>query len=167
MALAVVMMPLIVWGVRTFSSSNIPVYNERKPGNISRSLYIPNPGTGYWSLDNQSEKSLWRTQHEKLKIGDELVSATQYTNENGELVYWALWAPAERSHLIKDKMRALGIEPAQVKLDFADKLAILSDFLAPFTGIAIFATLGLSIISFLGVVVLLLVFRARSARSPA
>jgi len=144
------------------ASSNIPVYNERKPGNISRSLYIPNPGVGYWSLDNLSEKDLWKTQHEKLKIGDELVSATQYTNERGELVYWALWASAERSYLIKDKMRALGVVPAKVELNLCDNLKVISAGLEPFTGIAIFATLGVCVIGFLGVILLMLLSRRTS-----
>lgn len=144
---------------KELASSNIPVYNEHRAGNTSRSLYIPNPGTGYWSLAGLSEKALWKTNNEKLKIGDELVSATVYTDTNGDLVYWALWAPENKSHLIKDKMQELGITPATVELTLVDKLKAFSTEFAPFLGAAIVAILALQIIVLLLLAVVL--FRSR------
>ena len=98
------------------AGSNVPVLNERKTGGLSRDLYVPNPGLGYWVLGDLSEQTLWRVQREKLKIGDELVSASVYQNEAGADVYWALWAPKDKAYLLKDKMRELGIAPAQVDM---------------------------------------------------
>ena len=99
------------------ASTHVPVYNERKHGGFTREIYIPNPGIGYWVLGGLTEQALWATEREKLKIGDELVSATAYEDENSAVVYWALWAPRNRAYLLKEKMRELGITPARVDID--------------------------------------------------
>ena len=106
---------------QTLSSTHIPVYGEHQPNGLKRGIYIPNPGTGYWTLDGLNEESLWSTEREKLKIGDELVSGGSYEGEDGTKRYWALWAPRNKAYLIKEKMRALGITPASVDIDQAAK----------------------------------------------
>ena len=105
----------ITW--RTLSPTHIPVYGEHQPNGLKRGIYIPNPGTGYWTLDGLTEQSLWATEREKLKIGDELVSATVYPGEDGTPRYGALWVPRSKAYLVKEKMRDLGIIPAQVDID--------------------------------------------------
>ena len=102
---------------RTLSPTHIPVYGEHQPNGLKRGIYIPNPGIGYWTLDGLSEQQLWATEHEKLKIGDELVSATVYEDESGNKRYGALWVPRSKAYLVKEKMRSLGIIPAQVDID--------------------------------------------------
>jgi predicted esterase len=97
------------------SSLNVPIYNERKPGNFSRDIYIPNPGISYCALGGLSAAELWRVESDKIKIGDELVSASVYQEEKGTPVYWALWAPKNKASLLEDKMHELGISPARVE----------------------------------------------------
>lgn len=97
------------------ASKNVPIYNERRHGDMSRDLYIPNPGVGYWVLGGLTAESLRKVHQEKLKIGDELVSATAYTNEDGNTFYWALWVPKSRAHLVKKKMLEFGISPAEFR----------------------------------------------------
>jgi hypothetical protein len=126
---------------KKLSSSNVPIYNERKPGNLSRDIYIPNPGTGYWVLGGLSEKALWKTQGEKLEIGDELVSASVYKDDKGLPVYWALWAPKDRADLLKGKMRELGIFPAKVELTLLDRVRQFSADITPYSGAAVVMTL--------------------------
>lgn len=104
---------------RQLSSTHIPVYGEYRSDGWQRAIYIPNPGTGYWALDGLTEDSLWQTEREKLKIGDELVSAGSHEIGDGVIRYWALWAPRTKAYLIKEKMRELGITPAQVDIDQA------------------------------------------------
>jgi len=147
---------------KKLASSNIPVFNEHKQGALSRAIYIPNPGTGYWSLAGLSEKALWKTNHEKHEIGDQLVSATCYTDSNGDLVYWALWAPETKAHLIKDKMLELGIAPAKVELTLADKLKAFSADFAPFLGASVATILVLQFIA-LGLVIILFLRLRRTA----
>lgn len=101
------------------SKENVPVYKEFKGTDLSRDLYIPNPGLGYWVLGGMTEQAFWDTEREKLKIGDELVSVSVHSDENGNLEYWALWAPRKRAYLLKEKMRELGITPAKVDIDNA------------------------------------------------
>lgn len=102
---------------RELASSHVPIYNERRPGGWSREIYVPNPGIGYWVLGGLSEQALWDTEREKLRIGDELVSASVYDAGDGTKEYWALWAPRKRAYLLKEKMRELGIKPALVDID--------------------------------------------------
>ncbi len=108
-----------VW--RELSPTHIPVYGEHRLDGCKRGIYILNPGTAYWSLDGMTEAGLWNTEREKLKIGDELVSAGSYQDEDGATKYWALWAPRSKAYLIKEKMVALGITPASVDIDQAAK----------------------------------------------
>ena len=100
---------------RKLASSNVPVYNERKAGGLSRNIYLPNPGVGYWVLGDLSEAQLLAVHAEKLKIGDELVSVSAYENEEGKTVYWALWTARSRAYLLLAKMRELGIGLPKVK----------------------------------------------------
>ena len=53
------------------AKENVPVYKEFKDAKLSRDLYIPNPGIGYWVLGGMTEQAFWETEREKLKIGDE------------------------------------------------------------------------------------------------
>ncbi len=71
---------------RRLASSNMTIYNERKSGGFSREIYVPNPDVGYWVLGELSEQAFWRTEKEKLRIGDELASASVYQNEDGATV---------------------------------------------------------------------------------
>ncbi len=102
---------------RQLSGTHIPVYGEYRSDGWQRAIYIPNPGVGYWALDGLSEDELWQTEREKLKIGDELVSAGSHDIGDGVIRYWALWTPRNRAYLIKEKMRELGIIPASVDID--------------------------------------------------
>ena len=98
-----------------FAGTHVPVYNERKAGGLSRNIYIPNPGVGYWVLGNLTEAQLLAVHTQKLKIGDELVSVSAYQNEEGKTVYWALWTARSRAYLLLEKMRELGIGLPKVK----------------------------------------------------
>ncbi len=146
---------------KELSSKNIPIYKEhqgtegRNPK--GRDLYIPNPGVGYWVLGGLNKESLWKTHHEKLKIKDELVSASVYQDSDGETRYWALWVPASKAHIIKAKMAEFGITPARVELTFDDHLRQLSERLSPYAPLAAFANLLL-------LIPLYLLFLRRSAK---
>ncbi|MBN8708778.1 MAG: hypothetical protein BGO12_12675 [Verrucomicrobia bacterium 61-8] len=144
------------------SSSNVPIYNEREAGNLSRDLYIPNPGLGYWVLGGLSKKELFRIHKEKLEIGDTLISATVYQNPSGNEVYWALWAPAKRAHLLTEKMRELGITQARIEPTLADKVLTWSASLKPLSPAITWASLVLNVI--LLILVLLLIISL--ARKP-
>ena len=102
---------------RRLSPTHIPVYGEHQTNGLKRGIYFLNLGTGYWSLDGLTEQSLWATEHQKLKIGDELVSAGSYEGEDGNTRYWALWAPRTKAYLINEKMHELDISPASVDID--------------------------------------------------
>ena len=106
---------------RQLSGTHIPVYGEYRSDGWQRAIYILNPGVGYWALDGLSEEELWQTEREKLKIGDELVSAGSHEIGDGIIRYWALWTPRNRAYLLKEKMRELGIRPASVDIDQAAK----------------------------------------------
>jgi len=146
-------------GVNWKKLSNIPIYKEMKEGDLGRDLYVPNPGIGHWALGGLDEKTLWRVHNEKLKIGDELVSASVYKDANGAVTYWALWAPENKSYLLKEKMREFGITPARVEFTTLEKLKKLSSDLAPYTAVAVFGILILSIILLLATIVLFLTVR--------
>jgi hypothetical protein len=103
----------IYWEI--LSSSNVPIYNERRAPNESRDIYIPNPGVAYWVLGGLSEAELWKVERAKLKIGDELVSASLYQADGGKTFYWALWVPGNKAYLVTNKMRELGITPARAE----------------------------------------------------
>lgn len=139
------------------SSSNVPIYNEREAGNLSRDLYIPNPGLGYWVLGGLSKKELFRIHKEKLEIGDTLISASVYRTPGGNDVYWALWAPAKRAHLLTEKMKELGISQARIEPTLADKVLAWSASLKPLSSALTWASLVLNVI--LLILVLLLVTR--------
>lgn len=147
---------------KKLASSNVPIYKEYKDENLGRDLYIPNPGIGYWVLEGLSEKALWKTQAEKLKNGDELVSVSVSKDKKGAATYWALWAPENKSYLLKQKMMEFGITPAKVELTVLDRLRMLSSDLAPYTTVAVFGTFILSLI-FFPITILLLICRKRSS----
>ncbi|XHR28410.1 MAG: hypothetical protein ACFUZC_21140 [Chthoniobacteraceae bacterium] len=119
------------------SSNHVPIFKEfKEQGQMGRDLYIPNPGIGYWVLGGLSEKAFWRIHREKVKTGDELISAMPSEDENGVITYWALWAPAAKSFLLKDKMREFGITPAHAEVSAAGEAdsvqrAILNPPLTP------------------------------------
>lgn len=115
-------------------SSNIPIYHEHKVGNLERHIYIPNPGTGYWVLGGLTEKTLFKTHREKLKIDDTLISGSFYQDEKGNKIYWALWAPRERAYLITDEMRKFGIGQARIEFSLIDKIMMWAADLQPFSG---------------------------------
>jgi len=115
-------------------SSSVPIYNERKDGNLERLIYIPNPGTGYWVLGGLTEKNLFKTHREKLKIDDTLISGSVYQDEKGNKIYWALWAPRARAYLLVDEMRKLGIGQARIEFSLVDKIMMWAADLKPFSG---------------------------------
>ncbi len=137
------------------SSKNVPIYYERKDGNLSRDIYIPNPGIGYWVLASLTKEALFQVHKEKLKIGDTLVSATVYRDKRGNDVYWALWAPANRAYLLTDKMKELGITQARIVPTWEDRFQEWSISLKPFSAAITWASLLLNL--FLLIVVFLLI----------
>lgn len=139
---------------KKLSSTHVPIYYERKKdeqgdGEVSRDIYTPNPGTGYWVLAGLSEKSLFKTHREKLKIDDVLVSASKYTDERGNTTYWALWAPKAKAHLLWARMAELGIEPPKIELGFSDRLKTLAEALSPYTSLMALGALIMSILAVL------------------
>jgi len=151
---------------RKLSRSNVPIYKEMKigeKGELGRDLYIPNPGIGYWVLGGLSEKALWKTHHEKLEIGDELISATIFKDARGDISYWALWAPANKAYLLKDKMKEFGITPAKVEFTLWEKMKMLSSDLAPYTALAVFGVLSLNLLTLAIGILLLLRCRKNSS----
>ena len=156
---------------RKLSRSNVPIYKEMKlgeKGELGRDLYIPNPGIGYWVLGGLSEKALWKTHHEKLEIGDELISATIFKDAKGEISYWALWAPANKSYLLKDKMREFGITPARVEFTILEKMKMFSSDLASYTALVVFSILILNLLFLaIGIFLLLRYRSSSSSRAPS
>ncbi len=148
---------------KELSKKNVPIYYERKHGNLSRDIYIPNPGIGYWVLAGLTEEQLFKTHKEKLKIGDTLVSASVYTDENGHNIYWALWAPKERAYLLTDKMKELGVTQARIEYSPLDKFEAWTLTLKPFSPAITWGSLGLNAILILS---LLAVSLRRKSSSP-
>jgi hypothetical protein len=144
---------------KKLSSSNIPIYNERKAGNLSRDIYTPNPGTGYWVLGGLTEKALFKTHKEKLLIDDTLISASTYTDEKGETSYWALWAPRSKAHFLTERMSALGIAQARIEYSLFDKLNDWAVSLNTYTGALSFSTLLINLVIMLLLVALTLKIR--------
>jgi hypothetical protein len=137
------------------SKKNVPIYNERKEGNLSRDIYTPNPGIGYWVLGGLTEKSLFKTHKEKLKIDDTLISASVFKDERGNNVYWALWAPKNRADLLTDRMKELGISQARIEYSIFDKLEMWGASLAPYTGAFSLVLIGMNVLLMAAVVALL------------
>jgi hypothetical protein len=152
---------------KKLSSSHVPIYKELKDGNLGRDLYIPNPGIGYWVLGGLTEKALWKTHEEKLKIGDELVSATIYKDEKGVVTYWALWAPESKAYLLKDRMKEFGITPAKVEYTLLDKTKMLSADLEPYKTVAIVAVPFILSLILLSLIVLLGLVRRKHPSGAA
>ena len=129
---------------KKLSPNHVPIYYERKAGDMSRDIFTPNPGIGYWVLAGLTEKNLLKTQREKLKIDDTLVSASVYQDEKGNKIYWALWAPRERAYLLLDRMKALGIGQARIEYSLIDKLGFWAESLQPVSGVITLMSMGLS-----------------------
>ncbi len=146
------------------SSSNVPIYYERKDGNLSRDIYIPNPGIGYWVLSGLTKENLFRIHKEKLKIGDTLVSATVYRDQRGNDSYWALWAPANRAYLLTDKMKELGITQARIEPTWGDRFQEWAASLAPFSAAITWASLALNLFLVILVVLLTVAFVGKLRR---
>ncbi|TXI87444.1 MAG: hypothetical protein E6Q40_04955 [Cupriavidus sp.] len=149
------------------SSGNVPIYYERKDGNLSRDIYIPNPGIGYWVLSGLTKENLFRIHKEKLKIGDTLVSASVYRDQRGNDSYWALWAPANRAYLLTDKMKELGITQARIEPTLADKIQEWSISLKPFSAAITWASLVLNLLLIILLVLLTVAFVRRLQRAPS
>lgn len=137
------------------SKKNVPIYYERKEGNLSRDIYTPNPGIGYWVLAGLTEKSLFKTHKEKLKIDDTLISASVFKDERGNKVYWALWAPKNRAYLLTDRMKELGITQARIEYSIFDKLEMWGASLAPYSGAFTLVLIGMNILLMAAVIALL------------
>lgn len=129
---------------KKLSPKHVPIYNERKHGNVSRDIYIPNPGIGYWVLGGLTKKNLFKVHREKLQIDDTLISASIYQDEKGNDIYWALWAPRERAHLLTDQMQKLGIGQARIELSVWDRFLIWASSLKPFSAAIVWASLLLN-----------------------
>ncbi len=129
---------------KKLSPKHVPIYNERKHGNLSRDIYIPNPGIGYWVLGGLTEKNLFKVHREKLQIDDTLVSASVYKDEKGNDIYWALWAPRERAHLLTARMKQLGIGQARIELSAGDQFQLWVSSLKPFSTAMVWASLLLN-----------------------
>jgi hypothetical protein len=126
---------------KKLSPKHVPIYNERKHGKQSRDIYIPNPGIGYWVLGGLTEKNLFKVHREKLQIDDTLISASIYKDEKGNEIYWALWAPRHRAHLLTDQMQKLGIGQARIELSVWDRFQIWAASLKPFSAAIVWASL--------------------------
>lgn len=134
------------------SRNHIPIYNECRENNVNRDIYLLNEkGIPYWVLGGLSEKSLLKTHKDKLKIGDELVSVSCYTDERGTKSYWALWCPASKSYWVKDRLRELGIEPPHIEYSYMDQLEAFSNRLAPYTAVMVMFGLLLNITAFMSI----------------
>ncbi|MDX6766513.1 MAG: hypothetical protein SFU85_06960 [Candidatus Methylacidiphilales bacterium] len=144
---------------KELSPKNVPIYYERKHGDLSRDIYIPNPGIGYWVLAGLTKENLFKTHREKLKINDTLVSASIYKDEKGNDIYWALWAPRQRAYLLTDKMKELGIGQAQIEYSIFDRFGFFAASLKPFSGIITWASLAVNLIL---LIVIVSVFILRS-----
>jgi len=131
---------------KKLSPNHVPIYYERKAGDLSRDIFTPNPGIGYWVLAGLTEKELLKTQRAKLKIDDTLVSASVYQDENGTKIYWALWAPRGRAHLLLDRMKALGIGQARIEYSLIDKFGFWAESLNPVAGVIAVISLALSLL---------------------
>ncbi|HRJ71456.1 MAG TPA: hypothetical protein PLS03_04490 [Terrimicrobiaceae bacterium] len=129
---------------KKLSPKHVPIYNERKRGNLSRDIYIPNPGIGYWVLGGLTRKNLFKVHREKLQIDDTLISASVYQDEKGNDIYWALWAPRERAHLLTDRMKQLGIGQARIELSAWDHFQVWLSSLKPFSAAMVWASLALN-----------------------
>lgn len=132
---------------REHSGTHIPIYNQLKGNSVVRDIWVPNENRiPYWVVGALTEQSLIKTHKEKLKIGDELVSASCYTDERGNKTYWALWCPGNKSYWVKDKLRALGIEPPQIEYTFFEQLERFSTSLGAFTGLLSLLSLGVNVL---------------------
>lgn len=140
---------------KELSKSNIPIYNEHKADQNNRDIYMLNTmGARYWVLGGLTEQALLKVHEDKLKIGDELVSASYYKNGQEQKVYWALWCSGTHAYLVKQKMREYGITPSRIELTFAYKLQMFSGKLDPYAGILALSSLGISLITLLLLVIL-------------
>jgi len=145
---------------KKLSPKNVPIYYERKHGNLSRDIYIPNPGIGYWVLAGLTKENLFKTHKEKLKIDDTLISASVYKDEKGNDIYWALWAPRQRAYLLTDKMKELGIGQARIEYSIFDKFGFWAASLKPFSGIITWTSLAVNLI-LLTAIVFLVILRSK------
>ena|GEM_PF-1941089 len=144
---------------KQLSLKNVPVYYERKARNLSRDIYIPNPGIGYWVLAGLTEESFFRTHREKLKIHDTLISASVFRDESGNNVYWALWAPKDRAYLLTDKMKTLGISQARIEYSIIEKLHTFAESLKPLSGAITWTSLAFNVLFLLTIIVLIVKLR--------
>ena len=85
-------------------------------------------------LGGLTEKNLFKTHREKLKIDDTLISGSFYQDEKGNKIYLALWAPIERAYLLTDQMKKLGIGQARIDFSLFDKITIWAATMKPFSG---------------------------------
>lgn len=99
------------------SPKNVPVVFERKDKTLTRDLYIPNPGIAWCAMGDLTKDRFLRVHHGKVSRGDTLVSATEHRDADGNVVYWGLWAPRDRAHLLVAQMEKLGIRQARVEGD--------------------------------------------------
>lgn len=97
------------------SPKNVPVVFERKNATLTRDLYIPNPGIAWCAMGDLTKDRFLRVHHGKASRGDTLISATVHRDAGGKVVYWGLWAPRDRAHLLVDQMEKLGIRQARVE----------------------------------------------------
>lgn len=129
---------------KKLSPNHVPIYYERKDGNLSRDIYIPNPGIGYWVLGGLTKENLFKTHREKLKINDTLISASVYKDEKGNEIYWALWAPRDRAHLLTERMKNLGIGQACIEYSTFDKIGLWAASFAPISAFITWVSLALN-----------------------
>lgn len=146
---------------KKLSPKNVPIYYERKNGNLSRDIYIPNPGIGYWVLAGLTKDNLFKTHKEKLKIDDTLISASVYKDEKGNDIYWALWAPRQRAYLLTDKMKELGIGQARIEYSIFDKFGFLAASIAPFSGFITWTSLAVNLLLLIIVILLSILLSRR------
>lgn len=162
---------------KQLSKDHIPIYfdyklepqletnGEQKDVPRIREIYIKNPGVGYWVLAGLSEEEFLKTQREKLKIKDALISATTYVNEKGERQYWALWAPASQATLLTKPMADLGISQAQIVFSPWERLMEHLTEKPPVPAYVLWASVVLNILLILFIPILFLGLATRT-RAP-
>jgi len=124
------------------SPDHLPIFGENQ-GDKRRTLYLPNPGTGYWTLDGLTKQQLLDIQKNHLKIHDELVNIIAYRDSAGNVTgYWALWVPQSRSFLIKEALAERGITAGYLDYGFADRVRRSFHRLDPYTAVVALAALG-------------------------
>lgn len=134
-----------IW--KELSPKNIPIYYEKKDGDLGRDIYIPRMGLGYWVLSGLSSKALLQTTKEQEEHDFVLIAASCYTGSSGEKSYWALWVARQDADKVAGKMKELGISPARIEYSYWEIFVKYCADLMPYTGVLMLLACILSLLS--------------------